>query len=97
MKQELIDWLRSRPAPVQELLKMFPPGCKVRAREGVSLITPAPGKAGRVVSWTEDGSVSVVVPGDDTRGFCDPDWLEVVEFEEGMTSKDVAEALGGSN
>jgi hypothetical protein len=45
------DHLRGCPTALRPLVLRFPPGCKVRARAGVSLGVPAPGQVGRVVGW----------------------------------------------
>ena len=84
--------MRSRPEAVKESMRCFPPGCEVRAREGMDLKVPASGMVGRVVSWFEDGSLGVVVEGGTIRGQCEPGWLEVVGYP-AMTPDDVASIL----
>jgi hypothetical protein len=59
---EMVEWLRSRPEPVQKLMREFPPECKVMARESVELMVPAPGVVGTVTSWFEDGTLGVDAP-----------------------------------
>lgn len=76
-----VEWVRGRPESVQRLLRQWPPGTQVKAREGRELVVPAPGMVGRVVSWTEDGDLGVVAEGGGSiRATCDPEWLEAIGY-----------------
>lgn len=89
------EWVRERPESIQRLMIDWPPEARVRAREGVVLMVPAPGVEGTVASWFEDGTIGVLAglpaavknaageelpAGTQLRGQCDPDKLEVVGF-----------------
>lgn len=89
---EASRWVRERPECIHGLMVRFPPGCRAKANR--PLVCPRPGEVGNVVSYTEDGRVSVVVDGNPVRGFCNPEWLEVVEFLPGFGPDFVREALG---
>lgn len=79
---EYAEWLSSRPPAVAEVIRLLPPGTKVRAKEGETLICPAPGVVGQVVSYTEnDDHVGVRVSDGVWAAECDPGWLEVVDDE----------------
>lgn len=71
---ELKNWLRGREA-IWPIVMRFPPACVVRPTRPLS----SPRVSGQVFSYTEHGTVSVVEDGNPIRGFCEPDWLEVVE------------------
>lgn len=68
-------WILSRPRVLLPAMRRFPLGCRVRPLRPLM----CPVFEGLVASWQESGSVSVVEPGNPTRGFCDADWLEVVD------------------
>lgn len=86
--QDQLDWMRSRPDSIKELMRRFPPACYVKAL--VPLSTPAPGIIGQVMTYFEPdethplGLVSVQAPdpffGIDHRAQCRPEWLEVVGY-----------------
>jgi hypothetical protein len=49
-----------------------------------------------VTSYYDDGALSVrQSPGADTRAVCDPEWLEVVGYWNGITPERVREILAG--
>ena len=85
--KESIKWMKSRPKVIVDLMLLFPPDCKVKANR--DLVTPGPGKIGMVASYFENGTVSVVVPGQWIKGLCDIKWLELVECRVGFTRKDI--------
>lgn len=102
---DALEWIRSRPPVIQELMKRFPPSCVVRATR--DLRTPALGRLGVVASYKESGLVSVVdkevwlglepegiVP---LRADCQTDWLEVVEYLGNMTPEWVEKVLAGED
>jgi hypothetical protein len=103
--QASLDWVRSRPAVIQEMMKKFPPSCVVRATR--ELRTPAPGRLGVLASYKESGLVSVVdqevwngtapahIP--PLRADCDPAWLEVVSYLGNMTPEWVEKVIGGED
>lgn len=103
----LREWLADRPA-VHDLVVEWPPLARVRAREGRSLMIPAPGVIGQVNSYFEDGNLGVIAPmaatltspvtgvtvsaGELISGECEPAWLELVEYGD-FTPDDVRAAL----
>lgn len=104
-----VDFVRSRPPMVRELMRAWPPLCVVRTRPHVSLLLPAHGVDGRVESYTEDGRLGVVAPitvphpehgygmgrpGMLAKGLCDPSDLVLVD-EPYWTRDDVTRALAG--
>jgi hypothetical protein len=91
MNAESAEWIRSQPKSIHALMRKFPPGCLVRATR--PLVCPGLGEVGMVVSYLEEGGVTVVVNGNPIRGACQPDWLEVVLYQEGLTPEDVAAVL----
>lgn len=98
--QEAIDWIRSRPACLHDLMIKFPPSCRVRALR--PLHVPRPGTEGQLLSYVEDqknGKHSVTVfelPDGKIRAQCQPEWLEVVGYYENVTPEFVKMALGRS-
>lgn len=91
MTAEGAAWIRSRPPEIRALIRRFPPRCIVRARR--PLVVPAPGREGEVVSYGEGSGTIGVEDGGGFRGHCDPDWLEVVSYQDGVTPEDVARIL----
>lgn len=99
--EEAVAWMRSRPEPVRQLMRRFPPSCLVRADR--PLVCPAPGEVAQVVSIFEpsdgcpDGRVSVFDPESaiNVRCECDPEWLEVVGYWGDMSPELVGVILGG--
>jgi hypothetical protein len=91
------EWVRSRPRSVQALIRRFPLCCIVRANR--PLASPPPGGTGMVVSYTELGEVGVLSEDAstlfDTKGLCDPDWLEVVRYDKRFTPEWVEKTLAG--
>jgi len=88
--KDSIDWIKSRPENIRDLLIRFPPSCIVRATR--SLVCPAPGDVGIITSYSEpdekypNGTVSVrASPYACTRAQCDPEWLTVVGYYQGIT------------
>ncbi len=96
MDDQTREWIRTRPKSVQDVLRRFPPGCLVKAT--TTLMVPRQGTVGRVVSYFEDGSVSVQQAYEDddlfhTRGQCETNWLELVGWVDGCGPDDVAAVL----
>lgn len=95
-------WLQSRPESIKALARRFPPFCRVRANQ--PLACPRQGTVGVVRSWFEAGSVGVeqergedyamIVPVG-LRGACDPEWLEVVGYEDPWTPEYTMKVLDG--
>ena len=86
-----IDWMRSRPESIKELMLRFPPSCVVCHARG--LLTADEGYA-IITSYSEDGLVSVrPSPDASVRGQVDPEELEVVGYWHGLTPERVAEIL----
>jgi len=101
-EQSELDWLRTRPPVIQGLMLRFPPVCRVRAT--VSLMIPAPGRIGRVVSYLESGNVTVMDEiawlADDTSGVraeCSPDQLVVVQYDGNKTPAWLARVFAGED
>ena len=98
MMQEGIDWIRSRPKCLHDLMVAFPPSCFVKAT--IDLRVPGPGKIGQVISYVEkkDGSPPNLrvreVPDGNIGAECEPGWLEVTEYWEHCTPEFVKMALG---
>jgi hypothetical protein len=89
---EVVAWMRSRPLPVQALMRRLPPACLVRGTR--PLLCPAPGRIGLLYSYTEDGRISVLeTPQGGIRGYCRPEWLEPVGWRYGLTPARVAAIL----
>ncbi len=82
-RQETVRWFLSRPRRVQKAALLIPPASKVKAVPGKSLVCPAPGVIGYVISYVEnkDGTVSVRVTDGTWGAVCELDWLEVVEID----------------
>jgi len=85
-----LEWMRTRPASVQALMRRFPPACHVRAIR--PLLCPAAGETAQVCSYWEDGRVGVAHPGQ-PRHLCQPEWLEVVGYHDGQDEAWVAAVL----
>ncbi len=93
--QELIDWMRTQPEPVQRVMEKFPPRCTVRAN--IKLLCPAPGKTAKVVSYRErdhENDITVCVGKGDRAIECEMGWLEVVGYESGVTPEMVRTVCG---
>lgn len=90
-----VEWIRTRPRSVQELLVRFPPGCLVRPVRGRRLLVPAPETLGIVVGYFENGTVSVIqCPDSEVRAQCEADWLELAVCLAGQEPDDVRRVLG---
>ena len=96
---ESIAWLKDRPPVIKEMMLIFPPSCVVRANQ--RLHCPAPGGFGIVTSYFEpceekpSGLISVRNgPEGDTRHQCQPEWLEVVAYWQGITPERLCEIFG---
>lgn len=87
------QWILSRPKFIQQMIKEFPPHCKVKAKEDASLLSPGPGEFAVIYGYTEDGLLVVVNPDLDFTANCKPEWLEVVKERPGFTKKDIEEIL----
>jgi|GEM_PF-2782059 len=92
----MIDWVRTRPRAVQEMMLKFPPDCLVTATE--QLFCPHFGSVGIVDSYGEltDGSVQLTVrqrPGPSALARCLPEQLRVVGSRGCFTSDWVREIL----
>lgn len=59
---EFVEFVRSRPEGVQELMQEWPPLSIVRAIDGLTLLVPAPGVEGTVLSYFEDWRLGIVAP-----------------------------------
>lgn len=100
LDDESVEWLRTRPGAVQQLMLRFPPSCIVRAVDGKQLLCPAPGTHGIVTSYSEPseekpkGLVSVRDgPYGSVRHQCLPEWLEVVGYWKGLTPERLKKIL----
>lgn len=60
--REVKDWMRVRPESVKTVMRIFPPLCQVKAREGERFLVPAPDVTGTVKGYREDGRILVVAP-----------------------------------
>ena len=93
---ESLAWLRSRPENIKALVRRFPPMCIVEAVPERDLVVPARGRRAHVVSYHEDGTVSVFHTDAATSGQeefkaqCQADWLKVVEYTQPWTVEVVA-------
>lgn len=88
---ELMNWIRERPAIIQELAIMFPPHCLVTAR--VSLRCPMKDEVAIVVSYSETGHVSVARKDGATRFFCNSDHIQVYGFYKNVDRESVRRAV----
>lgn len=83
---EALAWMRSRPPEIQVLMRRLPPSCLVRSAPGHTHTIPAPGRDGKVVSYFENGLVSVMHTEPSfgffgpLRGQCKPEDLVVVGY-----------------
>lgn len=98
-QKEAIEWIRSRPANVQELMLRFPPSCTVRTVEGVCLLVPSPGTTGRINRYWEipDGTLQIVVLQGEIEAACRPDHLEVVGYFGNITPEFIQRVLAGED
>lgn len=91
-----IAWIRSRPLCIKELMVQFPPLCLVKAKPEQLLMIPSPGSVGIIVSYVENGEVSVQdSPESAYRALCKTNWLEVVGYKTPMTPAWVLRVLKG--
>lgn len=97
---DTVDWMRKLPSSVRELMLKFPPSCIVAANR--ELLIPSAGEVAIVTSYLEPnaehpgGMVAVrQSPDSILTAECDPEWLRVVGFYQGITSGRVAELLEG--
>jgi hypothetical protein len=88
-------------------LVRFPPGCEVQARVGKVLGVPAPGRKAVIHCYTEKGGGGGMLklvdyevahgrPGPQVIAECDPDWVEVVQYEDGWTPDVVRAVISGA-
>ena len=101
-----LEWIRSRPPEIREVMRAFPPSCRVVAVEQ-SLRCPAPGRVGVVVSYILDKNTRVVeltvadwddfAAGSGTRHGCKLEWLIPVGYCGNMTPEWVEAVLAGEN
>lgn len=98
--------LRDVSEPMQELLVMFPPMCRVIARR--HLRVPAPGEVGRVIQYIDRGKNSTVLVqhedvllarGDVYGGAmeCFPEWLMAVQYDGNKTDEWMRRVLSGES
>jgi hypothetical protein len=80
--EEAINWIRSRPDCVKDLMVKFPPSCVVWS--DVPLHS-ADHQYGIIASYSENGQVSITYPDANVRGFVDPQYLRVIEYWGGIT------------
>lgn len=79
---EVIEWMKTCPESIQAVMRWFPPLCKVQAANNVQVMVPRPGQIGTVVSYVENGNVTIVLEGSTLRHEV-PTWcLKIVEFNE---------------
>lgn len=90
-----VSWVQTRPRSIQDLMIRFPPNCLVRTFPSKELVIPKPGTLGIVVSYREDGGVTVMQhPDAEIRAVCDPSWLEVVGYFRGITPEAIRKMIG---
>lgn len=96
-----VEWLRSRPILVQNLVLRFPPKCLVRANRVLSC--PSPRTVGIVVgygspdSFHPEGSLTVVQsPDSDVEFRCRPGWLDVVGYFRGLNPSVISAIMIGN-
>lgn len=95
--QEVIEWIRSRPDKIKKVMLLLPPGCVVKCKPEHPLRHPAPGHTAQLVCYTEKASGEVIVKVQDGRVLadCDPEWLDVAEYAQGITPEFVRLACEG--
>ena len=93
MGNDTVEWIKSRPKQIQDMIVKFPPDAKVRTKPGVKLHIPAPGESGIVCSWCENGCVSVVTPTSLVRAHCAADDLELIECRPGTSVEEIEKIL----
>lgn len=88
---EAVAWMRSRPQVIKDLMLKFPPVCTVKANR--PLDCPQQGKTGEVISYHDDGTVSVggvsFIFDTPIKANCKTEWLEVVGYYTNTISGDV--------
>lgn len=90
---DMVDWMKTRPDCIKEVMVRFPPGCLVMANR--PLLCPIPGSIGVVFSYFEDGGLTILQhPESDLRAQCQPDWLEVVGYRGDLTPEKVKAICG---
>ena len=89
--EEAIEWLRSRPDIIKELMLKFPPSCVVKS--DIPLHT-ADNEYGIITSYNEDGKVSIrSYPDADIRGMVDVKHLTVVGYWGGITKEVIKDII----
>lgn len=96
--EEIRQFLAGMSPECQAVAVQFPPACLVRANR--PLHTPAPGTVGLIMSYREraDGRITVTVlphPEATVPGECEPEWLEVVHYRNGITPEYITGVLRG--
>lgn len=101
------EFVTTRPANVQALMRDWPPLATVKTKPGIVLLVPAPGVEGHVESYFEDGTLGIAAPlviphpehgygnaspGDLLCGPVDPEQLDLVSEGE-WSREDVRAAL----
>lgn len=76
---EMTAWMQARPDTVKALMRWFPPGCSVASKD-IDLLCPRPGQVATVISYFEDGSMTVGVEGSDLRHQVQVSWVKVVGY-----------------
>lgn len=97
---ESLEWIRSRPECIRQLMIDFPPSCLVMATRPLHI--PAKGTAGVIVSYLEpddqhsDGMLIVrQFPDGDTGANCRPEWLKAAGYYSGVTPEFIKSVLNG--
>ena len=81
--EETIEWIKSRPDSIKELMLKFPPSCVVKS--DIPLHT-ADNRYGIITSYSEDGDVSIRShPDANIRGWVKIEHLTVVDYWGGIT------------
>lgn len=91
---EALHSLREKPAAIRGVLRVFPPSCVVRAKQGTTYRCPAPGSVAIVTSVLDEESVSVREHPDALVRWQVPlQDLEYVAAHKGLTREKMQEIL----
>lgn len=98
LDDESLQWMRSRPDSVKQLMRRFPPACLVRFTEAAAICADHADEKDEVlmvVSYSEDDTIGVAksYAKADRRVHVAPEHVEIVGFSNGQDREWVAGIL----